>query len=176
MNRYEFENLISDYLDGSIPFNKQKEFEQYMEQDPDAEYLVKNIRNTISDMNGLKQVKVSDNFNDKLLSRVKTEHMENDQNKNTLFGFTPFYASVLSCLCVSFVVVASQLFNVSEDSDFDNNSNQYKTILKDDRTINKGNNIQGNKNLMVDTNIDSVKNNEDRKKQSNSNKIKFVNY
>ena len=32
MNRYEFENLISEYLDGSISFNKQKEFEQYMEQ------------------------------------------------------------------------------------------------------------------------------------------------
>ena len=63
MNRYEFENLISDYLDGSMPFNKQKEFEQYMVQYPDAEYLVKNIRNTISDMNELKQVKVSDDFN-----------------------------------------------------------------------------------------------------------------
>ena len=176
MNRYEFENLISDYLDGSMSFNKQKEFEQYMEQDPDAAYLVKNIRNTISDMNELKQVKTSDNFNNKLLSRVKTERMVSGPEKNTLFGFTPFYASVLSCLCVALFVVASQLFNVSEDSDFDNNSNQYKTILKDDRTINKGNNIQGNKNLMVDTNIDSVKNNEDRKKQSNSNKIKFVNY
>ena len=73
MNRYEFENLISDYLDGSMSFNKQKEFEQYMEQDSDAAYLVKNIRNTISDMNELKQVKTSDNFNNKLLSRVKTE-------------------------------------------------------------------------------------------------------
>ena len=70
MNRYEFENLISDYLDGSMPYNKQKEFEQYMKQDPDAQYIVKNIRNTILDMNKIKQVKVSDNFNDKLLSRV----------------------------------------------------------------------------------------------------------
>ena len=48
MNRYEFDNLISDYLDGSISFNKQKEFEQYMEQDLDAAHLVENIRNTIT--------------------------------------------------------------------------------------------------------------------------------
>ena len=42
--------------------------------------------------------------------------------------------------------------------------------------INMENNLQENKNLMVDSNIDSVKNNEDRKKPNNSNKIKFVNY
>ena len=171
MNRYEFENLISDYLDGSMSFNKQKEFEQYMEQDSDAAYLVKNIRKTISDMNELKQVKVSDNFNDKLLLRVKTERIVSGPEKNTLFGFTPFYASVLFCLCISLFVVTSQLFNVSEYSDFDNNSYQYKASLNDDLIVNKE-----SKNLMIDSNVDSLKNNEDRKKLSNSNKIKFVNY
>ena len=176
MNRYEFENLISDYLDGSMSFNKQKEFEQYMEQDSDAAYLVKNIRNTISDMNELKQVKTSDNFNNKLLSRVKTERMVSGPEKNTLFGFTPFYASLFSCLCVAFFVVASQLFNVSEVSDSHNKPNQYSTSLKIDPTFNENNDLQKNDNQIVDTNIDSVKNNEDRKNSSNSNKIKFVNY
>ena len=176
MNRYEFENLISDYLDGSISFNKQKEFEQYMEHDDDAEHIVKNIRNTISDMNELKQVKVSENFNDKLLSRVKTERMVIGQDKNTLFGFTPFYVSVLSCLCVALFVVASQLFKVSEVSDFDNKPYQFTTSTKDGRTFNEDNNLQENKNRMVDSNNDSLKNKEDRKKPSNSNKIKFVNY
>ena len=27
MNRYEFENLISDYLEGELSFSKRKEFE-----------------------------------------------------------------------------------------------------------------------------------------------------
>ena len=176
MNRYEFENLISDYLDGSMSFNKQKEFEQYMEQDPDSECLVKNIRNTISDMNELKQVKVSDDFNDKLLSKIRAERMVNNPDKNTLFGFTPFYASVLSCLCVALFVVASQLFNGSENSVMDNNSYHFKTSLKDNQTVNKENKLKGNKNLAVDSNIDSVKKNDDRKKPTNSKKIKFVNY
>ena len=171
MNRYEFENLISDYLDGSIPFNQRKEFEQYMEQDSDAEYLVKNIRDTISDMHQLKQLKVSDNFNDKLLSRAKTEPIVSGPKKNTLFGFTPFYASVFSCLCVVLFVVASQLFNVSEDSNLDINSYQYTTSKKDNPALNMENNLQENKNLMVDSNIDSLKKNEDRKKPNNSNKI-----
>tara|TARA_B100001741_G_C15969148_1_gene332590 strand:- start:244 stop:474 length:231 start_codon:yes stop_codon:yes gene_type:complete len=73
-------------------------------------------------------------------------------------------------------VVASQLFNVSEDSDLDINSYQYTTSKKDNPALNMENNLQENKNLMVDSNIDSVKNNEDRKKPNNSNKIKFVNY
>ena len=176
MNRYEFENLISDYLDGSMSFKKQKEFEHYMEHNPDAKSVVKNISNTISYMNELNQVKVSDNFNDKLLSKIRTERIVSGRDKNTLFGFTPFYASVLSCLCVALFVVVSQLLNDSEASGLDNESYQYTKSLKDDRTFNESNNSHGNKNLVVDSNIDTLKNNEDIKKPSNSNKIKFVNY
>ena len=175
MNRYEFENLISDYLDGSMSFNKQKEFEQYMEQDPDAEYLVKNIRNTISNMNEIKRVKVSDNFNDKLISKVKAEPIVSDQKKNTLFGFTPFYASIFSCLCVALFVIASQLFNVSGNSDLRNDSYQHSTRLKDNHTSVDENSLHENKNITADSNLDSLKNIEDRKKLHNSKKIKFVN-
>ena len=176
MNRYEFENLISDYLDGSMSFNKQKEFEQYMEQDLDAAHLVENIRNTISNMNQTKQVKVSDDFNDKLLLRLKTERRASGPEKNTLFGFTPFYASMFSFLCVALFFVTSQLFKISENSDFDNNSSQYTTSLKDNPTVNNEYNLQENKNYAVDSDVDSLKNEEDRKKPRNSNKIKFVNY
>ena len=176
MNRYEFENLISDYLDGSMSFNKQKEFEQYMEQDSDAAQLVKNIRNTISNMSQSKQLKVSDDFNDKLLSRLKTERTVSVPNKNTLFGFTPFYASIFSCLCVALFVVTSQLFKVSKNSDFDNNSYQHITSFKDNSSVDNEYNLQENKNFAVDSDVDSLKNQERRKKLSNSKKIKFVNY
>ena len=89
MNRYEFENLISDYLDGSIPFKKRTEFEDYMEDDPEAESLVRNIKTTISEMNNLHKVKAADNFNEKLLSRVNNEGIVSKPN-NTILGFTPF--------------------------------------------------------------------------------------
>ena len=128
MNRYEFENLISDYLDGSIPFKKRKEFEDYMKDDKDAEALVSNIKTTISEMNNSQKVKVADNFNEKLLSRVKNEGIVSKPN-NTILGFTPFYASILSCLCVAFFVVASQLINVSQDSSSEIKTNQYTAEL-----------------------------------------------
>ncbi len=176
MNRYEFENLLSDYLDGSMPFNKKKEFEHYMEKNPDAQYLLKNIRNTVLEMKKIKQLKVSENFNDKLLSKVKTERMLSVRDKKTLFGFTPFYASVFSCLCIALFVVASQLFNFSENSDRNINSYQYSASKKENPTVNMKNKSQENKNLMVDSKIDSVNKNLEGEKQVNPNNIKFVNY
>ena len=174
MNRYEFENLISDYLDGSIPFKKRTEFEDYMKDDPDAESLVKNIKTTISEMNNSQKVKVADNFNEKLLSRVKNEGIVSKPN-NTILGFTPFYASILSCLCVAFFVVTSQLINVSQDSSSEIKTNQYTAELEQNNPS-YSKSVDLEKKLIVDSNIDSLQDKKEKEKPNNSNKIKFVNY
>ena len=174
MNRYEFENLISEYLDGSIPFKKRKEFEDYMKDDKDAEALVSNIKTTISEMNNSQKVKVADNFNEKLLSRVKNEGIVSKPN-NTILGFTPFYASILSCLCVAFFVVASQLINVSQDSSSEIKTNQYTAELEQNNPS-YSKNVDLDKKLIVDSNIDSLQDNKEKEKPNNSNKIKFVNF
>lgn len=174
MNRYEFENLISDYLDGSIPFKKRKEFEDYMKDDKDAEALVSNIKTTISEMNNSQKVKVADNFNEKLLSRVKNEGIVSKPN-NTILGFTPFYASILSCLCVAFFVVASQLINVSQDSSSEIKTNQYTAELEQNNPS-YSKSVDLEKKLIVDSNIDSLQDKKEKEKPNNSNKIKFVNY
>ena len=174
MNRYEFENLISDYLDGSISFKKRKEFEGYMKDDKDAEALVSNIKTTISEMNNSQKVKVADNFNEKLLSRVKNEGIVSKPN-NTILGFTPFYASILSCLCVAFFVVASQLINVSQDSSSEIKTNQYTAELEQNNPS-YSKNVDLEKKLIVDSNIDSLQDKKEKEKPNNSNKIKFVNY
>ena len=174
MNRYEFENLISDYLDGSIPFKKRKEFEDYMKEDKDAEALVSNIKTTISEMNNSQKVKVADNFNEKLLSRVKNEGIVSKPN-NTILGFTPFYASILSCLCVAFFVVTSQLINVSQDSSSEIKTNQYTAELEQNNPS-YSKSVDLEKKLIVDSNIDSLQVKKEKEKPNNSNKIKFVNY
>jgi anti-sigma-K factor RskA len=174
MNRYEFENLISDYLDGSIPFKKRIEFEDYMKDDKDAEDLVSNIKTTISEMNNSQKVKVADNFNEKLLSRVKNEGIVSKPN-NTILGFTPFYASILSCLCVAFFVVTSQLINVSQDSSSEIKTNQYTAELEQNNPS-YSKSVDLEKKLIVDSNIDSLQDKKEKEKPNNSNKIKFVNY
>ena len=48
MNRYEFENLISDYLEGELSFSKRKEFESYLEENEDAELLFLRVKDTLN--------------------------------------------------------------------------------------------------------------------------------
>ena len=175
MNRYEFENLISDYLDDSIPFKMRKEFEDYLKKDPDAESLVNNIRITISNMNKIKKVKTSEDFNEKLLKRVKKEGLVSRSNNNTIFGFTPFYASILTCLSVAFFVVVSQLYNISQNSSVNNVPNHYTNNSENNIPLHlKNGDID--KNYLVDSNNDTLQEKQEKEKPKNSNKIKFVNY
>ena len=174
MNRYEFENLISDYLDGSMPFKKRIEFEDYIKNDPDAKSLVEDVKNTIADMNNLHRVKVANDFNEKLLSRVKKEGLASVPN-NKILGFTPFYATILSCLCVAFFVVASQLLNLSQGSNANFKPN--KNIAESEQNISPYlKNIDLDKNLIVDSKVDTLNDKKEKEKPNNSNKIKFVNY
>ena len=69
MNRYEFEDLISDYLEGKMTFKKIKEFESFLESNEESRTLVNNVRNSITDLNRLDRVVASTSFNEKLLSK-----------------------------------------------------------------------------------------------------------
>ena len=48
MNRYEFEDLISDYLEGKMTFKRIKEFESFLKSNEESRTLVNNVRNSIS--------------------------------------------------------------------------------------------------------------------------------
>ena len=47
MNRYKFEDSISSYLDNEMSLSERQEFEDYMNQNPEAKSLVENVRNNI---------------------------------------------------------------------------------------------------------------------------------
>ena len=47
MNRYEFEDKISDYLDNQLSISERKEFESFLENDDEAQVLLESVRNTI---------------------------------------------------------------------------------------------------------------------------------
>ena len=174
MNRYEFENLISDYLDGSIPFKKREEFEDYIKNNPEANSLVEDVKNTIFDMNNLHKIKVNTGFNKKLLSRLKKERLVT-LSDNKILGFTPFYASVLSCLCIAFFVVSFQLLNLSSGSNINSKSNQF-TADSEQSIPPIAKNLNLDNNYLVDSDIDTLDDKKEKEKPNNSNKIKFVNY
>ena len=53
MNRYEFEDLISDYIENSLSLSKRKEFENYLTEDPEAQSLVDHVRSTIDQLRNI---------------------------------------------------------------------------------------------------------------------------
>ena len=50
MERYEFEDLISDYLENSLSLKKRKDFELYLSENPGSSELVDQMKNTIMQM------------------------------------------------------------------------------------------------------------------------------
>tara|TARA_B100000003_G_C10926212_1_gene369255 strand:- start:581 stop:1114 length:534 start_codon:yes stop_codon:yes gene_type:complete len=175
MNRYQFEDLISEYIENNLTLKKRKEFESYMESHPEALLKVDEIRQTLKMLNSLKKVNASDNFNDELLLKLKEKENLNDLlPKQTLFGFTPIHASLMTGLVIIFIFISSQLINtLSSDSSYKNNysSKDAKPILQDQSLIK--NNLNLTEKTEMDYDSTSVKSSPDPKKEL-SNKIHFV--
>jgi len=116
MNRYQFEDLISDYIENKLPIAKRKDLEAFMEANPEAKDQLESIRSLMKSMKKLPEVKTSDGFTAKLMKRVEFEKNRPSAKKyvtsavgKTYFGFTPVYATVMTALVVAFVVVGMQL-------------------------------------------------------------------
>ena len=117
MNRYQFEDLISDYIENKLPIAKRKELEDFMEVNPEAKDQLESIRSLMKSMKKLPEVRTSDQFTAKLMKRVEFEKNRPSAKKyvattvgsKTYFGFTPVYATVMTALVVAFVVVGMQL-------------------------------------------------------------------
>ena len=120
MNRYEFEDLISDYIDNSLTLSKRKEFENYLTADPEAQSLVDQVSYTIDQLKNIQKVKVSDHFNDHLMKRIKNEQSKHRlnpvPNQKRFFGFSPLYASLMTGLTIAFFIVSLQLFAPDKDT------------------------------------------------------------
>lgn len=174
MNRYEFESLISDYIEGELSFNKREEFEAYMEEDISAKTLLNDVKKTLNEMKNIKGVATSDDFNSKLLLKVKDKTSIVGNNKNSIYGFTPFYASIFSSLCIAiFILGYTFLPNSSDILSNTNYSNNLNQKMLDAPVIKKYN---SDVDLASDASADSVKKNDKNYKIGKNNKIKFVNY
>ena len=113
MNRYQFEDLISEYIENELSLSKRKEFESYLKENPDARSLVDSVRYTMDTMRSLPKVKANPKFNERLMTRIKSNidwSATPMPSKGTIFGFTPIHASLLTGLMIAFVFVSMQLF------------------------------------------------------------------
>ena len=113
MNRHQFEDLISSYIENEITLSKRKEFERYMKDNPDSVELVSAIKNNIKKLNQVPRIKVKSSFNDNLKSKIDDLNSNPKIGKanDLILGFSPLNASFLSGLCIAFIVITFLLIN-----------------------------------------------------------------
>ncbi len=110
MNRYQFEDLISAYLDNELSISDRKIFEKYINENIDAKSLVDDIRLIIKTTKNFKNIEASKQFMPNLFKRIEFEKNRPtkkiiEKPSNALFGFTPFYATLMSVLVISFISI-----------------------------------------------------------------------
>ena len=179
MNRYKFEDSISSYLDNEMSISERQEFEDYMNQNPEAKSLVENVRNNIHLIKEIPNITTSKDFINKLFRRIEYEKNRPlkrivEKPTNTFFGFSPLYASLMSVLIVSFISVGLTLWSNNFPSR--NSLPDLKgSIVDSSPTIPSNINLIDNKDLVatnVDSSSDSTFNNS--KKLNLDGKVKFV--
>ena len=167
MNSYQFEDLISDYLENSLSISKRKKFEIFLKNEIGAKEKVDQIRKNMVILGSLNPVTVSDQFNDNLMKKIKTDSSKgkyplSSRNRNFL-GLKPFNSFVFLGLIILSLVLSNELYNeIFPKSDL-KSSLSSKDILKDKDLIKPDSG-----------DIDSLKIQNDRKDKF-SKKIRLVN-
>ena len=174
MNRYEFENLISDYLEGELSFSKRKEFESYLEENEDARLLFLRVKNTLNDMKNAEKISTSENFNSKLLSKIKDKAPLIPNDRSNIFGLSPLYASIFSSLCLAVIFISYSLIAPKPVS----NSNFEYSLGPIDKSqkVAKSQVVKSNTSFTANDKSDSLDVNTNEYKPNGNNKIKFVKY
>ena len=166
MNSYQFEDLISDYLENSLPISKRKEFETFLKNEIGAKEKVDQIRRNMNILHSLNQVAVSEKFNDDLMKKIKTNSSKGKYQflrNGYLLGLKPLNASVFFGLIILSLLLSHELYNEI----FINSEKKSNFPSKD---------IVKNENLSTPeiNQIDSLRI-KNSKKDKFSNKIRLVN-
>ena len=173
MNRYQFEDLISSYIENDLPIRKRKEFEEYIENNAEAKIKVDSLRALLKKINNIPRVKTSKSFNQTLQKKISEKPYHTIKKVNNIFGLTPSHAAIMTGLAISFIFVAMLIF---EPNIFSNQSEDQIYSV----TVDQKNKIQNSPTTNTPTNSSdySVENENDtlqHQRKDFSKKIHFVN-
>lgn len=170
MNRYQFEDLISDYIENKIKPKDKIEFEKYVENNIEAKALLGSIRNNIDQMNDSFKIQVGKYFDEDLLLKIKNQSQKKEKlrSSNTfLFGFNLSQLTVMVGLLILFLFATFELNNEYKINNFEDNIFSTEDIQKTLDGI-----VENHQNEKEDTTIINKQINKDF---DYSKKIKFVN-
>tara|TARA_B100000900_G_C20456558_1_gene665421 strand:+ start:114 stop:647 length:534 start_codon:yes stop_codon:yes gene_type:complete len=176
MNRYQFEDLISAYIENELSLSERKEIESYIAENPYSDKLVKQISNNIKTLKGLPKITAEENFNKRLLEKIKSKNFHlapKSKNEKTLFGFSVFHASILISL---FTVLFFLSLEISDSIPRYQNTGKNKFVenknILDKKEINKQ---LAEEDILHTDFIDSKNDTVKKEKKDFSRNIKYVN-
>ena len=114
MNRYQFEDLISEYIENKLSLEGRKEFEAYANNNQELKELVDEIRNNILSLKKMKKVKTSHRFTSTLEKRIKSENKKLTNQPASpyvipLINLSPARTGIMSALIIAIIIVGISL-------------------------------------------------------------------
>tara|TARA_B100000035_G_C20808639_1_gene468860 strand:- start:3 stop:536 length:534 start_codon:yes stop_codon:yes gene_type:complete len=176
MDRYQFEDLLSAYIENELSLSKRKEVESYLAENPDKEKLVKQVSLNIKTLNNSPKMTAKENFNKRLLERIKSQNLHvapKSKSEKTLFGFSVFHASILVSL---FAVLLFLSLEITDSISMLQNRGSNKFV--DNKNILDKNEISkqlGEEDIPKPYLTDSKKDTTKKEKRDFSRNIKYVN-
>lgn len=115
MDRYQFEDLISDYIENNLSMSQRKEFETYLENYPKAKEQVESVNQLMGSMKSMQVVMTSNSFVDDLYNRIAAEKKAKSVVKTTrsFAGYTPLMAGLSAVVVIAIVVLGLEFMPVN---------------------------------------------------------------
>ena len=101
MNKIEFEDLLSKYIENDLSLADRKKIEDYLIENKEARNLLSSTEKTLRLVNNLEPINASRDFNQVLFNKLKKSENHNvspkkSTKKRTFFGFTVLNGAFLS--------------------------------------------------------------------------------
>lgn len=101
MDYNKFEDRISDWIENSMDIKERREFEKFLKDNPQYQSKIDSVRDAIISMNNTPSLKVSENFEKNLNSKIKALDKTNKASTG-IFGFSRqnFAYLTFSVMCI----------------------------------------------------------------------------
>lgn len=101
MDYNKFEDRISDWIENSMDIKERREFEKFLKDNPQYQSKIDSVRDAIISMNNTPSLKVSENFDKNLNSKIKALDKTNKASTG-IFGFSRqnFAYLAFSVMCI----------------------------------------------------------------------------
>ena len=117
MDRYQFEDLISDYIENNLSMSQRKQVEAYLEENPEAKHQIKSVKQAMASMKSMPGISTSAEFMNNLNRRITSEKEAKSVVKSTrsFAGYTPLMASLSAVVVIAVVMLGLEFMPESSN-------------------------------------------------------------